>query len=114
MEIDVESGEREQQEEDEEEDTIPRTEDGGVDFMRDFHNCKQGNKEPLQGYRQRIIKMRAKAPNMADLSILEATINGRWIGPCQDYLDRCKPHTVGELFGVMRSTASPIEDEGEE
>ncbi|RLN39011.1 retrotransposon protein [Panicum miliaceum] len=67
-----------------------------------FHNCKQGDKEPLQEYMQCIIKMRARAPKVADLSVIKATINGLRIGPCQDYLDSCKPRTVGELFDIMQ------------
>ncbi|RLM79135.1 uncharacterized protein C2845_PM12G14620 [Panicum miliaceum] len=36
-----------------------------------FHNCKQGEKETLQEYMQCIFKMRAKALNVADLTIIE-------------------------------------------
>jgi hypothetical protein len=68
----------------------------------DFHNCKQGEKETLQEYMQRIIKMQAKAQNVADLTIIKAATNGLQIGPCQEYLERCKPHNVGELFDVMQ------------
>jgi hypothetical protein len=42
----------------------------------------------------RIIKMRAKAPNVADLTVIEAATSGLRIGSCQDYLDRCKPCTT--------------------
>jgi hypothetical protein len=44
----------------------------------DFDNYKQGEKETLQEYMERIIKLRAKAPNVADLTIIEATIDGLW------------------------------------
>ncbi|RLM60617.1 polyprotein [Panicum miliaceum] len=68
----------------------------------DFHNCKQGKKETLQEYMKRIIKLQAKAPNVADLTVIEAATSGLRVRSCQDYLDRCKPNTVGELFDVMR------------
>jgi hypothetical protein len=69
---------------------------------RDFHNCKQGERETLQEYMQRIIKLHAKALNVADLTIIEAATSGLRVGSCQDYLDRCKPNTVGELFDIMQ------------
>lgn len=47
----------------------------------DFHNCKQGEKESLQEYMQRIIKLRAKALKVADLTIIKATIVGLRLGP---------------------------------
>ncbi|RLM65332.1 polyprotein [Panicum miliaceum] len=68
----------------------------------DFHNCKQGKKETLQEYMQRIIKMRSRAPNVADLTIIEAAIGGLHLGPCGEYLDICKPRTVRELFDIMQ------------
>jgi hypothetical protein len=51
---------------------------------------------------QRIIKLWAKAPNVTDLTIIEAATSGLRVGSCQDYLDRCKPNIVGELFNVMQ------------
>jgi hypothetical protein len=37
-------------------------------------NCKQHEKETLQEYMHIIIKLRAKAPNVADLTVIEAAI----------------------------------------
>jgi hypothetical protein len=68
----------------------------------DFHSCKQGEKETLPEYMQRIIKMRARAANVVDLTVIEATIGGLHVGSCVEYLDRCKPHTMKELFDVMQ------------
>jgi hypothetical protein len=46
----------------------------------DFHKYKQGEKETLQEYMQRIIKMRAKALNVDDLTVIEAAIRGCELG----------------------------------
>jgi hypothetical protein len=43
-----------------------------------------------------------KAPNVADLTIIKATTSGLQVGSSQDYLDRYKPSTMGELFDVMQ------------
>jgi hypothetical protein len=48
-----------------------------------------------------MIKMRARAPNVADLTIIVATIRALHLGSCGEYLDRCKPCTVKELFDIM-------------
>jgi hypothetical protein len=77
----------------------------------DFHNCKQAEGETLQEYMQHIIKMRARAPNVADLMVIEAAINGLHVGSCQDYLERCKPHSVKELFDIMQEYLRPTEAE---
>jgi hypothetical protein len=68
----------------------------------DFHDCKQGEKETLHEYMQRIIKMQAKALNVADLTVIEAATSGLRVGSCQDYLGRCKPSSMGELFDIMQ------------
>ncbi|RLM60780.1 polyprotein [Panicum miliaceum] len=39
---------------------------------------------------------------MADLTVIKETIDGLRIGPCGEYLDRCKPQTMGELFDIMQ------------
>jgi hypothetical protein len=49
-----------------------------------------------------IIKLRTKAPNVADLTVIEAAIAGLRIGPYGEFLDRCKPHTIEELFDAMQ------------
>jgi hypothetical protein len=50
----------------------------------------------------RIVKLCAKALNVADLTIIEAAIAGMRIGPCGEYLAICKLRTVEELFDVMQ------------
>lgn len=68
----------------------------------DFHSCKKEEKEILQQYLHRFIKLRDKAPHVLDVTVIEAAIAGLWMGPCVEYLDRCKPRTVEELFDVMQ------------
>ncbi|RLM58845.1 retrotransposon protein [Panicum miliaceum] len=38
----------------------------------DFHDCKQGEKETLQEYLHRFVKLRAKALHVADLTVIDA------------------------------------------
>jgi hypothetical protein len=45
----------------------------------DFYNYKQGE-ETLQEYMQHIIKMQAKASNVADLTVIEAATSGLRVG----------------------------------
>ncbi|RLM87783.1 hypothetical protein C2845_PM04G01260 [Panicum miliaceum] len=63
---------------------------------------------------QCIIKMRAKAPNVADLTVIKAAISGLRIGSCCEYLERYKPRTVGELFDVMQEYCKSDRGAGEE
>jgi hypothetical protein len=78
----------------------------------DFHNYKQGEKETLQEYMQRIIKLWAKAQNVADLTVIEAATSGLRVGSCQDYLDRCKSNTENSST-LCKNIASLIGEEGE-
>lgn len=48
-----------------------------------------------------IIKLRAKAPNVDEGTIIDAVIRGLHIGPCQEYLDRRRPKSLRRLFDVM-------------
>ncbi|RLN12391.1 Zeon1 gag protein [Panicum miliaceum] len=68
----------------------------------DFHACKQGEKETLQEYMHRFVKLRAKVPQVPDVIVIDAVIAGQQMGPCGEYLDRRKPRTVEELFDVMQ------------
>ncbi|RLN42676.1 gag protein [Panicum miliaceum] len=63
---------------------------------------EQGEKETLQEYMHRFVKLHAKAPHVPDVTVVDAVIAGLQMGPCGEYLDRCKPRTVEELFDVMQ------------
>ncbi|RLM98087.1 polyprotein [Panicum miliaceum] len=68
----------------------------------DFHSCKQGDKETLQDYLQRIVKLRAWAPRVAKESVIDAAIMGLRMGSCAEYLEMCKLDSVKELFEIMQ------------
>lgn len=40
---------------------------------------------------------------MEDLTVIELAISDLHVGSFQDYLDRCKPHSVKELFDAMEA-----------
>ena len=56
----------------------------------------------LQEYLQNIMKLRARGPNVADQSIIDSVVNGINLGPCGEYIFRCKPKTVTKLFEIMQ------------
>ena len=56
----------------------------------------------LQEYLECIMKLRARVPDVADQSIIDAVIHGINLGPCGEYLSRCKPKTVSKLFEIMQ------------
>ena len=65
----------------------------------------------LQEYLECIMKLRARVPDVADQSIIDAVIHGINLGPCGEYLSRCKPKTVSKLFEIMQEYC--ISDRGE-
>ena len=79
----------------------------------DFHDIKQGDKETLQEYLQRVVKLRAKAPEVPAQSIIDAAIRGLTLGPCGEYLERCMPKIGMSFSRSCKNTASRIEAEGE-
>lgn len=68
----------------------------------DFHSCKQGDKETLHDYLQRIVKMRAWAPRVAEESVIDAAIMGLRMGSCAEYMEMYKLDSVKELFEIMQ------------
>lgn len=50
---------------------------------------------------QFLIKLQAKALNVEDLMVIEATIRSLHVDSCKDYLDRCKTHLFKELSNLM-------------
>ena len=75
----------------------------------DFRNMKQGSSS-LQEYLHRLVRLRARAPEVAERTIIDATIQRMSLGPCGEYLERCKPKTGGRLFEIMQEYC--ISDEG--
>jgi len=67
----------------------------------DFHNMKQGS-STLQEYLQRIVSLRARAPEESKQSIVDAANHGMNLGPCGEYLEHRKPKTVNKLFEIMQ------------
>jgi hypothetical protein len=64
--------------------------------------CIQGDKESLQEYMHRVVKLTARAPGVSESSTIDAIIGGLRVGNCQDVLDRIKPKSLQELFEVMQ------------
>ena len=48
------------------------------------------------------MKLRARAPNVADQSIIDSVVKGINMGPCGEYISRRKPKTVTKLFEIMQ------------
>jgi hypothetical protein len=64
--------------------------------------CAQGDRESLQEYMHRVVKLTARAPGVSESSIIDAIVGGLRVGNCQDVLDRIKPKSLQELFEVMQ------------
>jgi Mor family transcriptional regulator len=64
--------------------------------------CIQGDKESLQEYMHRVVKLTARAPRVSESSTIDAIVGGLRVGNCQDVLDRIKPKSLQELFEVMQ------------
>ena len=56
----------------------------------------------LQEYLQSVMKLRARAPNVTDQSIIDSVVKGINLGPCGEYISRRKPKTVMKLFEIMQ------------
>ena len=48
------------------------------------------------------MKLRARAPNVADQSIIDSVVKGINLGPCGEYISRRKPKTFTKLFEIMQ------------
>jgi hypothetical protein len=64
--------------------------------------CIQGDKESLQEYMHRVVKLTARAPRMSESSTIDAIIGGLRVGNCQGVLNGIKPKCLQELFEVMQ------------
>jgi hypothetical protein len=64
--------------------------------------CIQGDKESLQEYMHRVVKLTARAPGVSESSTIDAIVGGLRVGNCQDVLDGIKPKSLQELFEVMK------------
>jgi hypothetical protein len=63
--------------------------------------CVQGDRESLQEYMHRVVKLTARAPGVSERSTIDAIVGGLRVGNYQDVLDRIKPKSLQELFEVM-------------
>jgi hypothetical protein len=70
---------------------------------------KQGG-STLQEYLHRLVKLRARAPEVAKKTIIKTAVVGLSLGPCRDYLERRKPKTIDRLFKIMQEYC--ISDKG--
>ena len=56
----------------------------------------------MQEYLQSVMKLRSRAPNVADQSIINSVVKGINLEPCVEYISRRKPKTVTKLFEIMQ------------
>ena len=64
----------------------------------------------MQEYLHCLVRLRARAPDVAEKTIIEAAIAGLSLGPCREYLERRKPKTLNRLFEIMQEYC--ISDKG--
>ena len=50
----------------------------------------------------RLVRLRARAPDVAEKTIIKAAIAGLSLGPCGEYLERRKPKILNRLFEIMQ------------
>jgi hypothetical protein len=62
-----------------------------------FHNLKQGSSS-LQEYLHCLVRLRARSPEVAEKTIIEAAVAGLSLGPYGEYLERRKLKTIDKLF----------------
>ena len=67
----------------------------------DFHNLKQEG-STMQEYLHRLVRLRARAPDVAEKTIIYTTIAGLSLGPCGEYLEHHRPKTLNRLFEIMQ------------
>jgi hypothetical protein len=73
-----------------------------IDSIDLVNMCVLGDRESLQKYMHRVVKLTARAPEVSESSIIDAIVGGLRVGNCQDVLDRIKPKSQQELFEVMQ------------
>ena len=64
----------------------------------------------MQEYLHRLVRLRARAPDVVEKTIIEAAIAGLSLGPCGQYLERRNPKTLNRLFEIMQEYC--ISDKG--
>ena len=64
----------------------------------------------MQEYLHRLVRLRARAPDVAEKTIIDAAIAGLSLGPCGEYLERHRPKTLNRLFEIMQEYC--ISDKG--
>ena len=50
----------------------------------------------------RLVRLHARAPDVAEKTIIDAAIAGLSLGPCGEYLERHRPKTLNRLFEFMQ------------
>jgi hypothetical protein len=85
-----------------------------MDYNDLVNMCIQGDKESLQKYMHRVVKLTAQTPGVSESSTIDAIVGGLRVGNCQDILDRIKPKSLQELFEVMQEycNLTKVADEG--
>ena len=64
----------------------------------------------MQEYLHRLVRLRARAPNVAEKIIIDIMVATLSLGPCGEYLERHKPKTLNRLFEIMQEYC--ISDKG--
>jgi hypothetical protein len=64
--------------------------------------CVQGDRESLQEYMHRVVKLTMRVPGVSENSIIDAIVGGLRVGNCQDVLYRVKPKSLQAPFEVMQ------------
>ena len=66
-----------------------------------FHNLKQGGSS-LQEYLHSLVKLRARALNVDEKTIIDAPITDLSLGPCGEYLEHRRPKTLNRFFEIVQ------------
>jgi hypothetical protein len=64
--------------------------------------CIQEDRDSLQKYMHRVVKLTARAPRVSESSTIDAIVGGLRVENCQVVLDRIKLKSLQELFEVMQ------------
>lgn len=82
----------------------------GAKTTMDLLNCIQQDNESLSDYLERFIQLKARVPNVPEVTVIATAIDGMAIGQCASVLTRETPSTVKELIEIMRQYAKSDED----
>ena len=66
-----------------------------------FPQLKQGGSS-LQEYLHHLVRLCARALEVAEKTIIDATVAGLDRRPCEEYLECRKPKTIDKLFEMMQ------------